>query len=868
MKKTLALLLAVAMVLAVLAGCGPQGTTEPTGGGTEGTNPPEGTQGTQGSESTEPAGPTIPEYTVTEFDSTAKYTYNTWTTRLSSNWNPHDYEDADSSDQMGYLIDSFYTFAFNDALHPMDDPTRTPYDGYVIIPQMAVGMPVDVTAEVAAEHPEWVPEGATSGYAYAITLRDDLYFDTGYHITADTYVEGMKQILDPKLQNYRATDVYANTYGIVGAEAYFRQGTENFQSFNDMGTTYEEYIANGGSDADVVIDIDGFWGIETAEGKTYESIASETEIRDPAVEEGQDEDYVSAKYLWDNYLGPDSTSGYYEAGYANQYAGTVKVYPADPVFEDTVGFYAKDEYTLVEVFKASCSGFTLFYNAIQDSLILVEPTVYASCITQQADGTYSSTYMTSVETSPSYGPYSLTEYQTDKLMHYSRNDSWYGYKDDVNHVYMDPEDGNVYRMYETTDIDLQVLGDVATAKNMFLAGQLISYGLQTADMDEYQHSDYVFDTPGATIFFALLTGNADGLNAREEAEGFDTTKEDIQTILCPSFRKAFAVSFDRQAYCDETSPSLTPGYGIFGKTVIYDPETAAYYRDTDVAKQALCDFYSVDVSQFSSLDDAVNSITGYDPEAAKELYAAAFRESLDAGYITDEDGDGKCDQTINLIYAVGSTELSDVMDLRLKWYDNALVEATKGTPFEDKIHMTYELVGGGEEFANRLKAGSADICLCGWNGSAMDPYNLLQAYTWDSYAYAANWYRPKDDMLTLTLNGEEITMSVYDWAECVTGNDVTLNGKTYNFGTNNADQETRMQILAGVEGKLLQTFTYIPFANDGSKALLSMKVYYVTNEYNAVMGRGSIAYMKYNYTDDEWAAYCDEQIAEHGQLQY
>ncbi len=836
MKRALALILALIMTCAVFAGCSKAG---------------------------------VKDSDITAFDENAKYTYTSWASGLASNWNPHDYEDTNSSDMMSYLIDSFYTFAFNDELHPMEDETRTPFDGYVIIPSMAADMPVDVTKEVAKEHPDWVPEGAESGYAWAIPMRKDLYFDTGYHITANSYVEGMKRILNPDYQNYRSTDVYENTYGIVGAKDYFFQGTESFQSFSDMGTTYDDYIANGGSDADVVIDIGGFWGIQTAEGKTYESIASETEIRDPAIEEGQPEDYVSAKYLWDNYLGPNSTSGYYEAGYTNQYAGTVKVYEDNVNFDDVVGFYAKDDYTLVEVFNASCSGFTLFYNAIQDSLVLVEPDVYDKCITTQADGTYASTYMTSVETSPSYGPYSLTDYQTGKLAHFSRNDKWYGYKDNVNNVYKDPEDGNIYRLYQTTDIEIQVLAENSTAKNMFLSGELITYGLQAADMNEYRNSDYCYDTPGPQIFFMLLTGNIDGLNAREAADGFDQTKEDIQTITCESFRKAFAVSFDRQAYCDETSPSLTPGFGIFGKTIIYDPDTAAYYRDTDVAKQALCDFYSVDVSQFASLDDAVNSITGYDPEAAKELYAAAFQESLDAGYITDADNDGKCDQTINIVYAVGSDNITDTMRLRSEWMDNAIVKAVEGTPFEGKVHIVLSSpLGSGNEFAEALKSGSCDVCLCGWDGSAMDPYNLLQAYTWDSYSYAANWYHPQQDMLTLTINGEEITMSVYDWAEAVTGNDTTVNGKTYNFGTNDADQETRMHILAGVEGKLLQTFTYIPFANNGSKMLLSQKVYYVTEDYNAVMGRGGIAYLKYNYNDEEWAAYCEQQIAEHGQLQY
>ncbi len=873
MKRTLAFLLAFVMVALALVGCGPK----------EG----DGNSTTDGGKTPGPG-----KLDVTEFDSSKKYTYNSWTSTLSPNWNPHDYEDDSSSDQFSYLIDTFYTFAFNDELHPMEDESRTPYDGYVIIPSMAAGMPVDVTAEVAKEHPDWFPKDATSGYAWAIPLREDLYFDTGYHITANSYVEGMKRILDYKLQNYRSTDVYANTYGIVGAEEYFKKGQYELVEFVSSNMGDDEYVdpakftvtAEGTyqyNGMDVVLDINsgGNWGSDGI--KVYEGQVEQVDrliaaadakgwVKLNAALLKDLQDVIAMLHGHDNVEAYAAAAGDYAYKEFEEMAFFGTTFP-DVKYEDTVGFYAKDEYTLVQVFKASCEGFTLFYNAIQDSLILVEPTVYDKCISKQADGTYSSTYMTDAKTSPSYGPYSLTEYQTDKLMHYSRNDKWYGYKDDVNNVYKDPEDGNVYRLYQTTDINIQMLtGDaaVSTAKNMFLRGELVSYGLQTTDLAEYRKSKFCFETPAPTVFFLLLTGNKAGLDAREAAEGFDTKTMDTQTILVPSFRKAFAVSFDRKAYCDETSPSLTPGYGIFGKTVIYDPATAAYYRDTDVAKQALCDFYSVDTSKFASLDEAVDSITGYDPVAAKKLYKDAFQESLDAGYITDEDKDGICDQTINIVYAHGSTSINEVSQKRYDWLNKTLEDAVKDTPFEGKVHITVEMVGGGEAFADALKAGSCDLCLCGWNGSAMDPYNLLQAYTWDSYAYASEWYHPKQDMLELTLKGEKIKMSVYDWAECVTGNDVEINGKTYNFGTNNADQETRMQILAGVEGKLLQTFTYIPFANNGSVMLLSQQVYYVTDEYNAVMGRGGIAYLKYNYSDDEWKTYCDQQIKEHGQLQY
>lgn len=885
MKKLIALLLCLVMVLG-LAACG--GDTNPTDGPTDKPDTP-----TSSDNPTD--GPTEPEpteYVAPELQGEAgKYTYHTATTGLPSNWNPHDYEDNNSSTIMSYLVDSLYTMAFNDELHPMDDPSRTPYDGYVWLPSMASGMPVDVTAEVAAEHPDWIPEGATSGYAWAFPLRDNLYFDTGYHITADTFVEGAKRILNGELLNYRSTDVYAGTYGIVGAEDYFNGGRYSYDFMISEAMEDDEYVdpstfttsADGtlqldGKDIVMNVKNNGNWG---GGAPWSDNIPAEHQLIAPMHAAADKDGYVKLTpemltnlqtiiamlhgyATVEDYAAAEGDYAYMEFEEACWYGYD---HPAVD-WDSTVGIYAKDEYTLVEVYKASCADFTLFYNAIQDSLLLVEPDVYDKLLSQQADGTWSSTYMTSVETSPSYGPYSLTDFQTDKMAHFSKNDSWYGYTDETTYVYKDPTDGETYHMYQTTDIDIQVISEAATRLNMFLTGQLISYGLQAADMAQYRNSDRVYVTPAPDIFFFLLTGNKDGLDAREAAGDFDTATQDIQTILVPSFRKAMAVAFDRQSFCDEVSPSTTPGLGIFGATIIYDPATAGYYRDTPQAKQALCDFYGVDASKFASLDDAVDSITGYDPVQAKELLKAAFQESLDAGYITDADNDGKCDQDITLLYALSAE--SDGMTLRINWIDNALTEVAKDTPFEGKLHCGKTApLGSGSEFADALKSGSADVCLAGWTGSAMDPYNLLQAYTWDSYSYAAAWYHPQTDMLTLTLNGEEITMSVYNWAEAVTGtNALDADGNVRNFGTNVADQETRVQILAGVEGKLLQTYTYLPMINDGGLSLLSYQVYYVIEDYNPVMGRGGISYMRYNYDDAEWAEYCNEQNAEHGRLQY
>ena len=97
-----------------------------------------------------------------------------------------------------------------------------------------------------------------------------------------------------------------------------------------------------------------------------------------------------------------------------------------------------------------------------------------------------------------------------------------------------------------------------------------------------------------------------------------------------------------------------------------------------------------------------------------------------------------------------------------------------------------------------------------------------------------NWYDTTKDMVTINIGGEDVTLSVYDWAEAVNGTIVTdTNGVNRVYGENESDPETRTTILAAVEGKILQTYTYLPFINDGSKALLSQQMYYA--RYAAVL---------------------------------
>lgn len=846
MKKLLCLLLAMTMLFSLVA-CGDNGDTPVVSGdsGNEGENAPVG-------------GEVIP------VDPTKSYIYKTSVSTLATNWNPHVYQTADDRVPLDYTTDSFYTLIFNDANHPVEG--KETFDGYVTVPSMAAEMPVDITESVKAEHPEFkIPDSATSGYAWSIKLRDDLKWDDGTPIVAGDFVESIKRVLDPTKLNYRAADVYDGSYAIVNAKEYGLAGNAVFTSFDAAGTTYEEWIAAGHTDDEVAVDMNGFWGVTSADGKTYGVITDDTMVRDPAVEEGQPEDYVSAKYLWDNYLGPNGA--YAGTGYDLAYAGTV-TYPYEDGYSfDNVGIYAPSDTELVCVFRNAVDGFYLTNMAlgvISNQLVKVD--LYDSLLkeTETASGTvWSSTYNTSVDTTASFGPYKMSDYQLDKSMHFVKNDNWAGWNYDwIN--YVDPTDGNTYQMYQTTEIDIQVVTEPATSKQMFLAGQQMTYGLQAEDFDQYRTSEFYYATPAETVFFLLFNGYEKVINDREAAADFDAATTDYQVQMLESFRRACAVSIDRELMAATVSPARSGGYAFLGNTYIYDPETCAYYRDTDQAKMALVDFYSINLDDYNGdLDAAVDSITGYDPETAKEKFTEAYNEAIEKGYVTDNDGDGKSDQTVTMIYAM-SSEMSDFYRKTLDFLNTSLNEGAAGTGFEGKIAIVASAPVG-NAWSDNIRNGLMDTQLAGWSGSTLDPFGMADTWTRKDAAYWGNWWDASTFDMTVNIDGKDLTMSIRDYAECLNGNTKTVDGVDYNFGYGQVDVETRLDILAEIERQMLTSYNCVPILQDGGGSLLSQQVYYVVEDYNPMLGRGGISYMKYNYDETEWADYVASQG---GTLQY
>ncbi len=764
-----------------------------------------------------------------------EYIFKDAVSELATCWNPHTYQDASNGYPLSFLTCGLYNYVYNDDLHPLEG--KDPYSGYVIETELATSLPVDVTEKIRQEKPQFgIPADATAGFAYTIALNPNAKFSNGKPITAETYVESMKRLLNPDYMNKRSNRTHNGSLVIAGAKNYVNQG---LTTYVNLGQSVQNWLDAGNSIDDLYVNVNAINGATAPDGSKWGKVTD-----DETLFTGSNGKSATAKQFYEMFFAP----GAQMHGDSGNFCGTQKVYE-DNYSWDNVGLYASGEYELTLVLKNALSGFYLIQNMNVLTDPLVDPELYDKCLTEK-DGVWTSTYGTSPETSVSFGPYKLSEYQLDKYMNFTRNEHWYGYTDGK-HIYRDPDDGKLYPMYQTTQIHTAQVSDANTRKEMFFAGQLMNYNLQGDDRGIYRNSEFLYSTPKGDVSFLILNGHVQTIAQREAADGFDTKTTDIQSILLPSFRKAISLCLDRELVAETLYPARSAGYGLIGSLYRSDVEVGTSYRDTDPAMQTLCDFYGVDVSKYASLEAAVDAITGYDPAASTELFRQAFQDALDAGYITDSDKDGVSDQTVTLTYGIVEDKDHKTVD----FLNEKISAVTEGTGFAGKILVVASDPQGNNWFKN-VKQGQLDLMIASWDGNLQDPFSLPVLYTNPQMSYDAAWFDAGSAMLTLDLpDVGELTMSLRQWSDALNGATVEIDGKSYNFGSELADREIRIMILAGIEGAVLRTYTYVPLMENADTALLSQQVYYVVEGYDPVIGRGGTRYMRYNYNEEQWEAY-------------
>ncbi len=808
------------------------------------------------------------------------YTYKGYSTALGNNWNPHSWETNADDSILGYISSPFITMEAKDTENGV----------YQWVYEMATSIE-DVTADAQDDLTKYnaAAVGATSGYVFEIKLNQDAKWENGEKITADDYIYSMKQLINPKMRNYRANLYIAGESALAGAAAYYESGAPIYAPVvNYDGETRVEAI--NPAEKKVYIHL-------TAENMTMASYSFSfmldyyvdadlyKKLNDTAnaygyieVTEENKNDIID---ICDQYMMAFGASIYQydaegkvvtdDAGNKLMVEGAEDMleefyfyftdkYGALVDYDEKVGCYKVDDYTIRYVCETAID-FNYFLTSCTSTWLVYEDLYEAG---RNTTGELETTnYGTSKETSMSYGVYKMDYYQDEKQVVFVQNEEWYGWERDAEgnvtrdekgdlisyttyHKNLEGEefkvDGKKLRQHQITSYVINVM-DEATAKSAFLKGDLSEWSPNADELPTYAASDRLVKVDETYTMSFFFNTNVEAL------KNMDASKGNTNSVVLSNtnFRKAFSLAINRAEYVAATE-GYKPAFSLMNSLYYYDfyNDPTSSYRNTDQAMKAICDLYGVkwgEGTPYATLKDAHDSITGYNLAEAKNLMKLAYEELKAEGLYTSGDIKIRIGWAKGALTSAGNRQAV----LMTKFLNDALEGSGFGT-------ATLEAIGNINDRYGDVAKGEFAIGYGAWGGAALYPFRNFQVY-FDSDQYELNeagCWDPASEKLTLTINGEEVEMTWKDW-----GNSMLGNGKYAN-----ADFQTKLDITSALETKFLEKYYRIPLAGTTICSMMSDQYDYYTDEYNMAYGFGGSRLIQVNYDKDEWKAYVKEQGGE------
>ncbi|MDE6401435.1 MAG: hypothetical protein K2L54_02355, partial [Clostridiales bacterium] len=527
---------------------------------------------------------------------------------------------------------------------------------------------------------------------------------------------------------------------------------------------------------------------------------------------------------------------------------------------DNVGIEKKDDYTIVLAVTDEQDDFYIKYYL--SSSWLVKQDVYERCKVTTGN-LVSSTYCTSLATTPSCGPYKLASFTRDSEFSLVTNPNWYGYTD-----------GNHEGQYQTTNIKYRFVSPQtahSTTKEMFFRGEVDELGLEgSAEYSTFGTSSSYNVYPESYTMQLFMTTNANYLD-RES-----TATENHRPLQLASFRKAISYSINRKAYCDAWYPASQPGFGLLNYLYAVDGNTGALYREQPAAKKASLRYAgftegengkwsSFNGTEFDSLDEAYDAITGYDPDYAASLFQQAYNEAKAQGLYTDGEA------VVLELRSAGNTA-SDMFNGTAQMFNqniaDALARCPAGTTFRS-VELKVGTSSSSAAYSEAVKRGEVDISYSGWGGATFNPWGVI----YGSYIDPNNSNNfgfdtmSKGIEITVKHGNEDITESLYNWARWL---DNHQDDSDYDGGAAHnlykklgrvgaADLDFRVEVLAECELAQLNTAVNIPLYYQSLGSLNSAKFSNGGDTYLPLIGYGGIRHFEYHYNDSEWSRWVSQQ---------
>lgn len=734
----------------------------------------------------------------------------------------------------------------------------------------------DVTAEYLADPAKVSKWGINAekqsvGKVYRIALNPAAKWANGVAINADTYVDSMKALLDPKMRNYRANTYYSGSAAVKNAQKYFESespiydvvvpayGEGETPDYSFDVTAKPVYINLDATN----MTISGYsfkalkddYGV-IKDSETYAALKEQANAYGYIqVTEGNKEQVLT---LMDQYLSAFGASIYTdkEAGTVNEGLFKEFLFYNTGRFSDSydwsnVGLLKVDDYTIDYVVEDTEEEF-YFLTSLTSNWIVYLP-LYNQ-LKSKVGELDTTKYGTSVDTYMSYGPYKLVSYEKDKQLKLTRNENWYGWTD-----------GKHEGQFQTTDIVADIISDDSVLEGLFKSGKIDSLSLNSSQLATYRNSANLLKTDQTYTYRFVFASDLNSLKALEKT--YDNGKN-LQVLSYTDFRKALSLSINRTELTAQATGGYKPAYSLYNNIYYYNvaEDSESIYRRTDEAKQAIVDLYGIEYGAdktYKTLDDAYKAVTGYDVEAAKDLFKSVYKQAIADGRYTDgQEILIHCDAT-------GAQTLSEDDQAQARLLNQFVAAATAGTGFEGKISFVFRT-----NTDNRYKdvaAGKVEMIRGAWGGAAFYPFSAIRCYVGVEYQggissiHESCGWDPTTVKLSLTYDfnndgaNETWEYDLEQWAVLINGGGTLKRTGASVVYPAVTDAKAKLYIMSQLEKTVLSAYQCIPFASETVCSLFSHKISYATLNYNVMYGYGGIRLMTYNYTDMEWDNYVKSQ---------
>jgi len=259
-----------------------------------------------------------------------------------------------------------------------------------ILADQAVSLPADVTTEYAGSY--GIPRRAVRGYAFAIDIREDAFWEDGRAVSAADWYVTLEKLLEAdrfplEIANYRA---------------FLRGDTKPAQkiiSLKDAGFgSVMEAEAAGHSD--FYVDVTHFWGLDAG----WLRITDSTPLEDEAIPSGAEEMYLTAEYIYRKYLSDEGSQKMFQSEFVG-----IPVEAGEKLEVTDVGMIAEGSRMVLILSEPTTAGFV--------ALALSE------CLPVPASA-FGETYGTA-EIYLSCGPYRITSVTAEEIL-LEPNPHWNG----------------------------------------------------------------------------------------------------------------------------------------------------------------------------------------------------------------------------------------------------------------------------------------------------------------------------------------------------------------------------------------------------------------------------------------------------------